>query len=75
MGSSPGAVYRMDMTFFHIDLLQKLYCLFEKTKKINVKEDGGWSINKGKYCHEISSSGRFEIVQYGFLIGQPRLLF
>ena len=22
----------MDMTFFHIDLLQELYCLFEKTK-------------------------------------------
>ena len=27
-----GFVYWMDMTFFHIDLLLKLYCLFEKTE-------------------------------------------
>ena len=32
VGSNPGAIYRMDMTFFHIDLYQKLYCLFEKTE-------------------------------------------
>ena len=33
VGSSPGAIYWMDITFYHIDLLWKLYCLFEKTKK------------------------------------------
>ena len=32
MGLNPGTVYWMDTTFFHIDLLQKLYCLFEKTE-------------------------------------------
>ena len=40
VGLNPGTVYWMDMTFFHIDLLLKLYCLFEKTKKINEKEAG-----------------------------------
>ena len=30
MGSNPGATYWMDI--FHIDLLQKLYCLLENTK-------------------------------------------
>ena len=33
VGSNPGAIYWMDITFYHIDLLWKLYCLFEKTKK------------------------------------------
>ena len=28
VGSNPGTVYWMDI--FHIDLLLKLYCLFEK---------------------------------------------
>ena len=32
VGSNPGAVYWMDMTFFHIDLLRELHCLLEKTK-------------------------------------------
>ena len=31
VGSNPGEVYWVDI--FHIDLLQKLYCLFEKTEK------------------------------------------
>ena len=30
IGSNPGAIYWMDI--FHIDLLSKLYCLFETTK-------------------------------------------
>ena len=33
----------MDMTFFHIDLLLKLYCLFEKTKN-KQKRGHGWPI-------------------------------
>ena len=48
MGGSPGLVvmggdlqfkgcefesHWMDLTFFHIDLLLKLYCLFEKDRK------------------------------------------
>ena len=32
VGSNPGTICWMDMTFFHIDLLLKLYCLFEKTE-------------------------------------------
>ena len=32
MGSNLSTVYWMYMTFFHIDLLLKLWCLFEKTK-------------------------------------------
>ena len=32
MGSNPYTVYWMNMKFFHIDLLLKLYCLFEKTE-------------------------------------------
>ena len=32
LGSNPGTKYWMDMTLFHIDLLKKLYCLFEKTE-------------------------------------------
>ena len=45
MGSNPGAVYWMDMTFFHIDLLQELHCLFEKTKN-KVKRVRAWPIKK-----------------------------
>ena len=33
----------MDMTFFHIHLLQKLFCFFEKTKN-KWKRDRGWHI-------------------------------
>ena len=32
VGSNPGTKYSMTMTFFHIDLLYKFYCLFEKTE-------------------------------------------
>ena len=32
MGLNPCTVYWIDRTFFHIDLLSKLYCLFEKTE-------------------------------------------
>ena len=40
VGSTPGAVYWMDnWTFFHIDLLLKLYFLFEK---IENKQKRGW---------------------------------
>ena len=45
MGSNPGAVYWMDMTFFHIDLLQELHCLFEKAKN-KVKRVRAWPIKK-----------------------------
>ena len=39
MGSNPGTVYWMDMSFFHIDLLLNcIVCL--KRPKINVKEAG-----------------------------------
>ena len=37
MGSNPGAIYWMEMTFFHIDL----YCLFEKTEN-KPKRGQGW---------------------------------
>ena len=37
VGSNPGTVYWMDMTFSQIDLLLKLYFLF-KSPKINEKE-------------------------------------
>ena len=40
VGLNPGAVYWMDMTFFHIDLLQKLYCVFEKTENKTKKRPG-----------------------------------
>ena len=33
MSSIPGVGYWMDMIFFHIDMLLKLYCLFEKDRK------------------------------------------
>ena len=26
------SLHRMDLTFFHIDLLKELYCFFEKTE-------------------------------------------
>ena len=39
VGSIPGMIYCMDMTFFHIDGYLKLYCLIEKTEK-NEKEAG-----------------------------------
>ena len=39
MGSNPGAVYWMDMAFFHNDLLKKMCCLL-KRPKINGKEAG-----------------------------------
>ena len=35
----------MDMTFFRIDLLLKLFCLFEKTKNKR-KRGRGWPIKK-----------------------------
>ena len=39
MGSNPGTVCWMDMTFFHVDLFQKcIGCL--KRPKINEKEAG-----------------------------------
>ena len=31
-GLNPSTVNRKDMTFFNIDLLLKLYCLFERTE-------------------------------------------
>ena len=39
MGSNPGTVSWMDT--FHIDLLSKLYCLFEKTEN-KQKDARGW---------------------------------
>ena len=39
MGSNPGTIYWMDMTFFHIDLLLKLYCLLKKTKNKRKRGD------------------------------------
>ena len=33
LGLNPGTIYWMDMTFFHIDSLYKLNCLFEKDRK------------------------------------------
>ena len=47
-GSNPGAVYWMDLTFFHIDLLKKMYCLFEKTEnkrkrgRVDFKTSPNW---------------------------------
>ena len=38
----------MDKTFFHIDFLLKLYCLFEKTDN-KQKRGGGWSIFQKTY--------------------------
>ena len=32
VGSNPGAIYWMDMTFFRIDLLWGLCCLFQGTE-------------------------------------------
>ena len=41
MGLNPGAVCWMDTwTFFHIDLLQKLYYLFQKTENKMKKRPG-----------------------------------
>ena len=40
-GLNPGAIYQMDLTFFHIYLLNKLYCLFEKTEN---KWKRGWDL-------------------------------
>ena len=58
-GSIPGTVYWMDMTFLHIDLLLKLYCLFEKTE--NKRKRGlGWTIFLKKshlVFGEVSSCG------------------
>ena len=39
-GFNPGTVYWMDMTFFHIDLLQRIVLFFLKSPKINEIETG-----------------------------------
>ena len=39
MGSNPDAVYWRETTFFHTDLLYKLYCLFKKI--INKQKEAG----------------------------------
>ena len=31
-GFDSGTIYWMDLTFFHTDLLSKMYCLFEKNE-------------------------------------------
>ena len=63
VGLNPNTLYLMDMTFFHIDLLLALYCLFEKTKNKR-KRDRGWSIFKLK----ILESGQ---VQKSILFPDP----
>ena len=39
VGLNPDTIYWMDMTFLYIDLLWKLYLLFEKTK--NKQKEAG----------------------------------
>ena len=41
VGSNPGTICWMDMTFFHIDLLLKLYCLFGGTENKRKRGRGG----------------------------------
>ena len=43
VGLNPGAIYWMELIFFNINLLQKLYCLFEKTQN-KQKRGRGWPI-------------------------------
>ena len=54
MGSNPGGVYWMDATFFHDDLLLKLYCLFGKTEDKR-KRGRGWPFFKKRF--ELASAG------------------
>ena len=46
MGSNPSTIYRMDITFFRIDLLLNLYCLLEKTEYKPKRGRGGHSFKK-----------------------------
>ena len=61
MGSNPGALYWMDLTFFHIYWLYKLYCLFEKTEN-KLKRGRGWPIfcNKNQYLDVFRSACEFD---------------
>ena len=43
MGLNLGSIFWMDITYFHIDLLLELYCLFEKTENKR-KRGWGWPI-------------------------------
>ena len=56
VGLNPGAIYYMDIwTFFHIYLMQKLYCLFEKTKnKQKEARDGPFKKNNGVFLGQLT---------------------
>ena len=52
MGSNPGTKYWIDITFFQIDLLQKLNCLLEKTE--NKRKETGIGPLKKQLKQEVS---------------------
>ena len=61
VGSNPCTVYWMDMTFFHIDLLLKMYCLFEKTKN-NHRSGRGWPTFLKKHFRNLLRAINSELI-------------